>query len=284
MMHADLRAFVREIAMRTVNRNMHVGKRACAAPWSGGHCCSGDFLKRSMLIIQTRTREASMSIGFRIVKRVRKVAPDLVAKFREIPVANVSDCMARITAGGCRLRPLHTGGVMAGPAFTVKTRPGDNLMLHKAIDMADPGDIIVVDGGGDLTNALMGELMLMHAAKRGIGGFVLDGSVRDLSYIRVNPMPVYAAGVTHRGPYKDGPGEINVPIAIDGMVIAPGDLVLGDEDGTLCVPFDAAESIYAAAKLKNDSEVQQIAEIKAGTSDRKWVDAALKARGCIIET
>lgn len=224
-----------------------------------------------------------MSIGFRIAKRKQKVASELVERFREIPVANVSDCMARMTAGGCRLRPLHSGGAMAGPAFTVKTRPGDNLMLHKAIDMADPGDIIVVDGGGDLTNALMGELMLMHAAKRGIGGFVLDASVRDLSYIRANSMPVYAAGVTHRGPYKDGPGEINVPIAIDGMVVAPGDLMLGDEDGTLCVPYGAADAIYAAAKAKNDAEAQQVAEIQAETSDRSWVDAALEARGCVVD-
>lgn len=225
-----------------------------------------------------------MSPGFRIAKRTRKVGPDVVERFREIPVANVSDCMARMTAGGSRLRPLHAGGVLAGPAFTVKTRPGDNLMLHKAIDMADAGDVIVVDGGGDLTNALMGELMLMHAAKRGIAGFILDASVRDLSYIAAHDMPVYAVGVTHRGPYKDGPGEINVPIAIDGMVIEAGDLMLGDEDGTLCVPYDAVESVYTAAKAKNDSEVQMIKDIAAGTSDRSWVDAALKAKGCVVET
>ena len=221
-----------------------------------------------------------MTVGFRILKCERKVPAALVDKFRSIPVANVSDCMSRMSAGGCRLRPLHAGGVLAGPAFTVKTRPGDNLMLHKAIDMADAGDVIVVDGGGELTNALMGELMLMHAAKRGIAGFVLDGAVRDLDFISKGSMPVYAAGVTHRGPYKDGPGEINVPIAIDGMVIEPGDLVLGDADGTLCVPYGDAETIYAAAKAKNDAEITQVAEIEAGTSDRTWVDAALKARGC----
>ena len=152
-----------------------------------------------------------MTIGFRIAKRTRKVSADVVERFRAIPVANASDCMSRITAGGCGLTPYHAEGVLAGPAFTVKTRPGDNLMLHKAIDMADPGDVIVVDGGGDVTNSLMGELMLMHAAKRGIAGFVLNGSIRDLDYISSGSMPVYAAGVTHRGPYKDGPARSTCP-------------------------------------------------------------------------
>jgi regulator of RNase E activity RraA len=96
-------------------------------------------------------------------------------------------------------------------------------------------------------------------------------------------MPVYAAGVTHRGPYKDGPGEINVPIAIDGMVVMPGDLMLGDDDGTLCVPFGVAEEVYAAAKAKNDAEAVQVAAIEAGTSDRGWVDVALQEKGCSLD-
>jgi len=224
-----------------------------------------------------------MPVGFQVKIRTREVPQDLVKRFKAIPVANVSDSMARMSAGGHRLRPMHAGGLMAGPAFTVKTRPGDNLMLHKAIDMAAAGDVIVVDGGGDLTNALMGELMLMHAAKRGIGGFVLDAAVRDLNYIQSSPMPVYAAGVTHRGPYKDGPGEINVPIAINGMVVMPGDLMLGDDDGTLCVPIGVVEEVYAAAKAKNDAEVAQVAAIEAGTSDRGWVDVALQEKGCSLD-
>ena len=142
-----------------------------------------------------------------------------------------------MTAGGASLRPMHAGGVLAGPAFTVKTRPGDNLMLHKAIDIAEPGDVIVVDGGGDLTNSLIGEMMSAHAEQRGIAGMVIYGSIRDYDTIHAGKFPVFAAGVTHRGPYKDGPGEINVPIAIDGMVIEPGDLIVGDGDGIVCVPF-----------------------------------------------
>ena len=221
-----------------------------------------------------------MTIGFRIHPMPARVDPGLVDKFRSIPVANISDSMSRMTAGGPRLRPMHAGGVLAGPAFTVKARPGDNLMLHKSLDLAQPGDIIVCDGGGDLTNALIGELMIAHAIKRGLGGVVINGAVRDSAAIRAGSFPVFAAGVTHRGPYKDGPGEINVVVAIDGMVVAPGDLIIGDEDGILCVPRLEAETIYKAAKAKNDAEEQQMAAIKAGTSDRSWVDATLARLGC----
>jgi regulator of RNase E activity RraA len=222
-------------------------------------------------------------IGFRILKRRRQVGAGLVAKFRELPVANVSDCMSRMTAGGARIRPMHGGGPMAGPAFTVKSRPGDNLMLHKALDLAAPGDVIVCDAGGDLTNSLIGELMTLHAIKRGIAGIVIDGAIRDAGAIRAGTFPMFAAGVSHRGPYKDGPGEINLPVAIDGMVIEPGDLILGDDDGILCVPFDQVETVLKAAAAKQAAEVEQMKAFKAGTSDRSWVDASLKRLGCEVE-
>ena len=221
-----------------------------------------------------------MTIGFRILNRTRAINLGVAKKFLDLPVANVSDSMWRMSAGGARLRPYHKSGQMAGPALTVKARPGDNLMLHKAIDMAKPGDIIVCDGGGDLTNSLMGELMLAHAARLGVGGFVLDGAVRDVeAFLEVN-LPTFAAGVSHRGPYKDGPGEINVPIALDGMVIEPGDLVIGDWDGVLVVPFGEVAGALARTQAKQDAEFVQMAEIKAGTSDRSWVDATLRERGC----
>ncbi|MCK8786109.1 RraA family protein [Roseomonas sp. NAR14] len=204
----------------------------------------------------------------------------MAERFSRLPVANVSDSMSRMTAGGARLRPMHAGGVLAGPALTVKARPGDNLMIHKAIGLAEPGDVIVVDAGGDLTNALMGEMMLMQMIRRGVGGIVLNGAIRDSAYIRGQSFPVFAAGVTHRGPYKDGPGEINVPVAIDGMVIAPGDLVLGDDDGLLAVPFDELESVLAKAQAKFEAEQKQMANIEAGTHDAAWVDATLRRLGC----
>lgn len=223
-----------------------------------------------------------MSTGFRILNRQRAVSADLVEKFSRLPVANVSDSMHRMTAAGPRLRKMHREGVLAGPALTVKARPGDNLMLHKAIDMAQPGDVIVVDAGGDLTNSLMGELMLAYAIRRGVAGFVLNGAIRDADQFIAMNLPVFAAGITHRGPYKDGPGEINVPIALDGMVIHPGDLMLGDSDGVLAVPFEAAEEVYARTAAKQEAEVRQMAAIEAGTNDRSWVDAALKRLGCAM--
>ncbi len=223
-----------------------------------------------------------MTIGFRILNRERVASKELVDAFAKLPVANVSDSMSRMTAAGPTLRPMHTSGGMAGVALTVKARPGDNLMLHKAIDMAVPGDVIVVDAGGDLANALMGELMLAYAIKRGVVGFVLNGAIRDLDNFRETNLPTYAAGVTHRGPYKDGPGEINVPVAIDGMVIHPGDIVIGDSDGVLSVPIDGAEEILQATEAKSAAEITQMAAIEAGTNDRSWVDRALKARGCIL--
>lgn len=221
-----------------------------------------------------------MPTGFRILKRERAISPELVAAFAALPVANISDCMSRMTAGGPRLRPMHKGGVMAGPAFTVKSRPGDNLMVHKAIDLASAGDVIVVDAGGDLTNAIIGELMLAQMVKKKLGGIVINGAIRDSGAIAAQPFPVYAAGITHRGPYKDGPGEINVPVAIDGMIIAPGDLIIGDEDGLLAVAIDEAEAILTATRAKHAAEEKQMAAIEAGTVDRSWVDASLKRLGC----
>jgi RraA family protein len=218
-------------------------------------------------------------IGFQICKRTRKVGADIVAKFRQLPVANISDSMSRMTAAGAKLRPIHAGGVLAGPAFTVKTRPGDNLMVHKALDSAEPGDVVVVDGGGELTNSLIGEMMAAHAQARGIAGIVIYGAIRDYDALHAGRYPIFAAGVTHRGPYKDGPGEINVPIAIDGMVIEPGDLVVGDGDGLVCVPFEQTAEVLKATEAKHAAELKQIVAIRAGTNDRAWVDATLTRLG-----
>lgn len=222
-------------------------------------------------------------VGLQILKRERQVSAQLVQAFKGLPVANISDAMARMTAAGSRLRPMHKGGYLAGPALTVKTRPGDNLMIHKALMIAQAGDVIVVDGGGDLTNALFGEIMVATAIRKGVAGIVLNGAVRDMDEIGRGEFPVYAAGVTHRGPYKDGPGEINVPIAIDGMVVNPGDLVVGDADGLLCVPHDNAEAILASTLQKGEAEKVMLAEIAAGTLDTAWVDATLKRLGCNTE-
>ena len=221
-----------------------------------------------------------MSIGFKIHTRTREVDPATVERFKAIAVANISDSMNRMTHGGARLRPMHAGGVLSGVALTVKSRPGDNLMAHAALNRARAGDVIVVDAGGDMTNAIMGELMLAHAQEIGCAGVVINGAVRDSGWIRANSLPVFAAGVTHRGPYKHGPGEVNATIAIDGMVIEPGDLIVGDDDGVVCVPFDLVEQVYAAANTKQQGEAETMAAIRAGTTDRSWVEQALKEAGC----
>ena len=219
-------------------------------------------------------------IGFRICARNQKVDAKWVEAFRSLPVANISDVMSRMTAGGAALRPYYTGGMMVGPAITVKARPGDNLMVHKALDIAEPGDIVVVDAGGDLTNAIIGELMVAHAIQRGLGGIVINGAIRDSAELSAGSFPVFALGVTHRGPYKDGPGEVNVPISIGGMVINPGDLVCGDADGFLSVQMDDVETVFAAATKKHEAETKQMEAIRAGRNDRAWVDAALTRLGC----
>lgn len=222
-------------------------------------------------------------VGFQIMKRTRQVSAQQVEAYKGLPVANISDCMSRMTASGPRLRPMHKNGSLAGPALTVKCRPGDNLMIHKALMLVQPGDVIVVDAGGDLTNALFGELMVATAVKAGVAGVVLNGAVRDSEEIGQGDFPLYAAGITHRGPYKDGPGEINVPIAIDGMVIHPGDLVVGDADGLLCVPYDEVDEILAATHKKMAAEKKMMADINSGVLDKSWVDTALQNLGCNTE-
>ncbi|GMU72982.1 MAG: RraA family protein [Burkholderiales bacterium] len=220
-----------------------------------------------------------MTIGFRIAVAAARADDGLLDRFAEVPTAHASDCMHRMFAGGAALRPMHGGGKLVGSALTVRVRPGDNLMVHKAIDIARPRDVIVVDAGGDLTQAIVGELMMRHAQKRLVAGFVIHGAVRDSATIRSDSFPVYALGVTHRGPYKDGPGEINAPVAIGGMVVSPGDVIVGDEDGVVAVPLAQAEQVLALAAKHREREDRVMRDILAGTVDRSWVDAALEARG-----
>jgi RraA family protein len=219
------------------------------------------------------------NIGFRILPAPKRAPAALIKQFRSVVVAHLSDCMNRLP-GGDGLDPMHKGGHMLGQAITVRVPPGDNLMVHKAIDMAGPGDVIVVAAGGDLSQAIIGEIMTTLAAKRGIEGIIIDGAIRDSGAIAANKFPVYARGVTHRGPYKNGPGEINVPISVGGMVVCPGDIIVGDEDGVVAVPVDIAPIVLKAARAKAKDEDAQLAAIRKGKADRAWVDATLKAKGC----
>jgi regulator of RNase E activity RraA len=223
-----------------------------------------------------------MPSGFRINPRPPKIDPMLLESFRGLPTPIVSDNMGRMYAGGPGLRPYYKGAPMLGVALTVRARPGDNLMVHKAIDIAEPGDIIVVDAGGDLTNAIFGEIMLRWSVKRGVGGIVIDGAIRDSDVLVSGDFPVYARGVTHRGPYKDGPGEINVPINVGGQTVAPGDIVIGDADGMLAIPRADAKEVAALAHAQFAREASILASIADGSVDRRWVDDLLRAKGLAL--
>jgi RraA family protein len=223
-----------------------------------------------------------MPIGFRIEPRPSTPTPGLLEALRGIATSIVSDNMGRLYAGGAALRPFHDGSPMIGTALTVRTRPGDNLMIHKAIDLAQPGDVLVVDAGGELTNSLVGEIMLNLAVRRGIAGYVIDGAVRDTDALGKASIGVFARGVSHRGPYKDGPGEINVPVVVGGQPVSPGDIVIGDADGVVAVPQRDALSVAELAKAQEQREAAILASIADGTVDRSWVDATLRAKGLAL--
>ncbi len=218
--------------------------------------------------------------GFRVAHGHERAEASMVEAFSKIPTAIISDNLSRMVAAGPTVRPMHREGSLAGTAVTVKTRPGDNLLIHKAADMVQPGDVIVVDAGGDLTNALIGELIISHARTRGCVGFVVNGAVRDMDVISADTFPVYGAGVSHRGPYKDGPGEVNVPISLDGMIIEPGDIIIGDMDGVLCVPKADAARVLKLARAQEEKERSIQKAIQQSAWDRSWVDETLKAKGC----
>jgi RraA family protein len=220
------------------------------------------------------------NLGFRILPAVRKVSRGILEQYRDFVTPHLSDNMNRLNGVHSSIRPIHSGGRLVGSAFTVKTRPGDNLMVHKAIDMAGPGDIILVDAGGDVNNAIIGEIMVRIARRNGVEGFIIDGAVRDFEAIRDLNYPVYAKGINHKGPYKDGPGEINVPVQIGGVLVQPGDVILGDMDGIVVVPADHAEELIAKIQTTMAAESKILEAIEDGTIDRRWVDDLLHKKGC----
>jgi RraA family protein len=223
-----------------------------------------------------------MSASMRILDIPKRPDAKLVGDLAQMVTPHLSDSMERLYAAGPRLRPMHREGKLAGPAYTVKTAAGDNLLVHKAIDTARRGDVIVVDAGGVLDNAIIGELMMSRARQRGVAGMVIWGAIRDSAEIGAGIYPVFAAGVTHRGPYKNGPGEINVPIVIGGMVVNPGDIIVGDADGLVAVPLAQADKILASAQAILAKETAAMKQILDGTVDRSWVDKALKEKGYAV--
>ena len=224
-----------------------------------------------------------MTLGFRILPSPARAPRETIAALAKHAVSNLCDSMGRArNAAGGTLRPMHSGAGLCGPALTVRTAPGDNLLIHKAIDLAQPGDVIVVDGAGALDAALIGDIMTSYALTRGVAGFVIDGAVRDTEELAARDLPVYARGVSPRGPTREGPGEINVAISIGGTVVHPGDIVVGDADGLVFVAPAQAEAVLAAVNSLLAMERALLASIAQGKADRRWVDETLKAKGCTL--
>ncbi|WP_275791583.1 RraA family protein [Pararhizobium gei] len=190
-----------------------------------------------------------------------QVGSELVSEFRGVATSIISDNMARLP-GATGILPYHKGGQLVGTALTVKTRNGDNLAIHAALKIARRGDVIVVDGGGDVSQALIGEIILTHAESIGVAGFVLDGAIRDVSAIRASDLPCYARGITHKGPYKNGPGSLNVPVSIGGLVVHPGDLIVGDDDGIVALAPEVARELLPAIRAQEERERVKIAGYK----------------------
>jgi regulator of RNase E activity RraA len=197
--------------------------------------------------------------------------PVVITRLRSIAVALLSDQLHR-SCGSTGLQPFHAPSPMAGTAVTVKTRGGDNLAILRAYDYCRPGDVMVVDAGGDVSNALVGGIMTFFGASIGLAGMVLDGAVRDVAELRERTFPVYARGVTHRGPFKDGPGEINIPVCVGGMVVNPGDIVVGDQDGLLAFSPDIAAAVIKKALAQHDKEEATMQAIRERRWDRSFVD------------
>ncbi|MBW5440233.1 RraA family protein [Bradyrhizobium canariense] len=205
-----------------------------------------------------------------------QVSADIITALRDIPVALLSDNMQR-NRGSVGLTPYHKPASLAGTAVTVLTRGGDNLAILRAFEFCRPGDVMVIDAGGDTTNAVIGGILSFYGATIGLAGMVIDGAIRDVAEIRERTFPIYARGVNHRGPYKDGPGAINVPVTVGGMVVRPGDLLVGDQDGLLAFAPDAARSLIANAETQRAREEATMQAMRDGRWDRSFIDA-LEAR------
>ncbi|MEM5436796.1 RraA family protein [Paraburkholderia diazotrophica] len=209
-------------------------------------------------------------IGWREYESAPQARRATLDALRELAVSLLSDNMAR-ASGIIGLQPYHRPKAMAGTAVTVRTRAGDNLAIHRAFDFCRPGDVLVIDGGGELTQALMGDIMASYAESLGVQGLVIDGAIRDVGAIRQRDFPVYARGVTHRGPYKNGPGEINVPVTVGKMVVNPGDIVVGDDDGLLAIAPSDVERVIEGARKQRAKEAAALQSIAEGRFDRSWV-------------
>lgn len=202
----------------------------------------------------------------------------VLESFQDIPTSHISDSQGRLE-GVVGLRRFHRSRKLVGTAVTVKARAGDNLLTYKALSMMSPGHVLVVDAGGVTNNAIVGDLLLEYALQRGCAGFVIDGAIRDSAAFLAADFPCYARDVNHRGPFKTGPGALNVPVSIGGQVVQPGDFVVGDEDGIVVFPASQAADLHAAALRHGQLEQAIRAEIRSGQVRQSWMDKMFTAHG-----
>jgi RraA family protein len=221
--------------------------------------------------------------GFRIKVDVSRLDRSLMEELSAFPTPEISDLLNRMYALAPAIRCL-TGcdQRLWGPACTVRVFPGDNLMVHKALDIARPGDVIVVDAGGSLMNAVLGDLVCTKAKHRGVAGFVVDGLIRDLPGVQEVGLPVYARGTTPIGPLHRGPGEINFPISCGGTIVNPGDVIVADPAGIVAVPRDVVTEVLRRLREHAARQAEYLASVQRGNFSNAWVDRLLEQSGCAI--
>jgi 4-hydroxy-4-methyl-2-oxoglutarate aldolase len=208
-----------------------------------------------------------------------RIAPELVEAARALPAAILADVYGRRGTVHGRISAVSPAMKIAGPAITVEVRPGDNLMIHAALAIAQPGDVIVVDGKGDQTCALIGEIMATQAQQAGLAGMVLDAAVRDAEALRANGFPVFSVGTNPCGPTKFLPGRVNWTITIAGITVNPGDLVVGDADGVVVIERGRVAEMIELGRKKVADETNRIAGIRQGKLVPGWLAEALRAAG-----
>lgn len=220
--------------------------------------------------------------GFRLRADFERPDAALVEGFRGAATGNVGDALGRSAALGHRIKPVAPGMAFCGVAFTVKARPVDNLIVWKALELARPGDVIVIATGEYLGHSTFGDLTARVAVARGLAAVVTDGAVRDVDGIVEAGLPTFAAAVTPNSPQKDGPGDLNVPVSCGGQVVAPGDILVGDGDGVVVVPRADAAAALAELRRIQSYEAERLAAIARGDLIPAWVDRLLAERGATV--
>ncbi len=205
-----------------------------------------------------------MPVGFRAFMDFPRPDPELIRAFQGIPSSNIGDCVKKMNCmfGGIR---AFNDLPLVGTAFTVKVPSGDNLVAQMALDYTQPGDILVIDGAGYTDRALVGGMMLAYGEMRKLGGFLVNGAIRDLEDIRRGNIPLFAKAVTPQGPYREGPGEMNVPVVCGGQVVMPGDILVGDQDGVVVIPRQDALELLEAARANLAQEQQTLGRMQQGS-------------------